>query len=102
MTKSERIEKVIRSSIEQLNAGRAPDQQVSTDAPTFLAKPKGALDSLSIVELMVNLETGLEDEFGVVISLAEVAGTPEGRGIFLTVENLTEALQRFVEGLADD
>ena len=102
MTKTERVEKVIRSSIEQVNVGRAPDQQVSPDLSTFLAKPRGALDSLSIVELMVNLETGLEDEFGIIVSLAEVAGTPEGHDMFLTVESLTAALLQQVKELADD
>lgn len=102
MTKTERIGNVVRRALEQVNAGRAPDQQVLTDRSTFLAKPKGELDSLSIVELMVNLEMGLEDEFGIVVSLAEAAGTPEGRDMFLTIETLTVALQRLVEGLADD
>lgn len=102
MTKTERIDNVVQSAIEQVNVGRAPDQQVSADQSTLLAKPKGALDSLSIVELMVNLETGLEDEFGIVVSLAEVAGTPEGHDMFLTVESLTAALLQQVKGLADD
>jgi acyl carrier protein len=102
MTKIERIEKVVRSAIEQINTGRTPDQLILPDSSTFLAKPKGPLDSLSMVELMINLETGLEDEFGIVVSLAEVAGTPEGRGMFLTVEALTVALQSLVKELADD
>ena len=102
MTKTERIESVVRSALEQVNAGRAPDHQVPFDLSTFLAKPKGVLDSLSMVELMVDLETGLEDEFGLIVSLAEVAGTPEGRDMFLTVETLTAALLRQVTGLVDD
>ena len=52
MTKTETIKKVIRGSIKRLNAGRAPDQQVSADRSTLLATP---LDSLSIVELMATL-----------------------------------------------
>jgi hypothetical protein len=48
MTKTERVEKVIRSSIEEINAGRAPEHKVSADPSTLLAKPKGALDSLSL------------------------------------------------------
>jgi acyl carrier protein len=102
MTKTERIEKVVRSSIEEVNAGRAPDQQVAADPATFLVKPKGTLDSLSLVELMVNIETGLEDEFGIVISLAEVAGTPDGRDLFLTVEALSAVLLQQVKELRDD
>jgi len=52
MTKTERVEKAIRGSIKQLDAGRTPDRQVSTYRPTPLATPPGPLESLSIVELM--------------------------------------------------
>ena len=43
MTKTETIKKVIRGSIKQLNAGRAPDQQVSADRSTLLSTPLGPL-----------------------------------------------------------
>jgi acyl carrier protein len=102
MTKTERVEKVIRRSIEEVNAGRPPGQQVSADPATFLTKPRGTLDSLSVVELMVNVETGLEDEFGIVVSLAEVAGTPDGRGMFLTIEALSAVLLQQIKDWPDD
>jgi acyl carrier protein len=102
MTKTERVEKVIRSSIEEINAGRAPEHKVSADPSTLLAKPKGALDSLSLVELLVDLEIALEDEFGIVISLAELAGTPDGRGMFLTIEALSAVLLLQVKEVPDD
>jgi len=43
MTKTETIEKVIRGSIKQLNAGRVSDQRVSADQSTFLSTPLGPL-----------------------------------------------------------
>ena len=43
MTKTERVEKAIRGSIKQLDAGRTPDRQVSTHRPTPLATPPGPL-----------------------------------------------------------
>ncbi|MBA4365772.1 MAG: hypothetical protein C0398_07250 [Coprothermobacter sp.] len=101
MTKSERIGEVVRSSLEQLNSERLPNQRISFDPSTLLAKPRGTLDSLSLVGLMVDLEVGLENEFGITISLAEVAGTPDGAGMFVTVGTLTAALLQQVEGLAD-
>ena len=52
MTKTERIQKVVRSAIERVNTERALDQKVSADRSTLLATP---LDSLSIVELMATL-----------------------------------------------
>ena len=52
MSKTERIENVVRTIIEQVNAGRAPDQQMSADRSTLLATPIGPLDPLSIVELI--------------------------------------------------
>jgi len=52
MPKTERIENVVRTIIEQVNAGRAPNQQVSADRSTLLATPLGPLDPLSIVELI--------------------------------------------------
>jgi len=52
VTKTERIQKVVRSAIERVNTERALDQKVSADRSTLLATP---LDSLSIVELMATL-----------------------------------------------
>lgn len=52
MSKTERIENVVRTIIEQVNAGRAPDQQMSADRSMLLAKGGGPLDPLSIVELI--------------------------------------------------
>ena len=52
MPKTERIENAVRSIIEEVNAGRAPNQQVSADRSTLLATPLGPLDPLSIVEIM--------------------------------------------------
>jgi len=51
MTKTERIENVVRSALEQVNVGQAPDRQVSTHRPTPLATPPGRLYLLSMVEL---------------------------------------------------
>lgn len=68
MSKTERIENVVRTIIEQVNAGRAPDQQMSADRSTLLATPLGPLDPLSIVEL---IETRVLPDWQPCISLKD-------------------------------
>ena len=52
MTKTERIDDVVQSAIEQVNTGRAPDQQVVAQHSALLDMSSGPLDPPSIVELM--------------------------------------------------
>ena len=52
MMKTERIDDVVQSAIEQVNTGRAPDQQVVAQHSALLDMSSGPLDPPSIVELM--------------------------------------------------
>jgi len=86
-----RAQRCVVAAVEELNALRAADAQLSTDGDSALLGEGGQLDSLGFVNLAVALDTQLEREFGggatVMADLLSAADPSE----FATVD----ALSRF-------
>jgi acyl carrier protein len=99
MTKQERVDALVEKAIKQLNETRSPDEAISAIPGSPLRRPNGPLDSLGIVDLMMSLEVGLEDEFGITISLAETAGLPGEQVLFDSVDTLRDGLLKVVAEL---
>lgn len=62
---------VIYAALRALNEERGPDEQFDINAYTSLFGADSALDSLSLVSVIVDLETMVSDEFGHTISLTD-------------------------------
>jgi len=58
----------------------------------------GALDSMALVNLLADLEAGVEDAFGVSITLADERALSAARSPFRSVESLVEAISERLEG----
>ncbi|HRE87565.1 MAG TPA: hypothetical protein PK095_00375 [Myxococcota bacterium] len=65
------IEAIIFKALEALNAERGADEQLAISVETPLFGPDAVLDSLSLVSVMVDVETQASDEFGRAISLTD-------------------------------
>lgn len=61
----------IYQALRTLNEERAPDQQIAIGPDTSLFGEGSALDSLSLVSVIVDLETAVSDQFGKPISLTD-------------------------------
>jgi acyl carrier protein len=73
-----RISRCVSGAIREVNALRAPDEQIAEDEATVLAGDGGALDSLGLVNLAVALDALVEGEFGQNIGLmGELLSAPD-------------------------
>ena len=63
--------KTIYQALRTLNEERAADQQLTIGLETCLFGEGSALDSLSLVSVIVDLETAVSDEFGKPVSLTD-------------------------------
>lgn len=70
-TKEDQVLDAIYRSLRTLNEERGDDEQIEIDAQTCLFGEGSALDSLSLVSVIVDLETLVSDEFGRSISLTD-------------------------------
>jgi len=57
---------------------------------TILFGPQGLLDSLGLVNLIVSLESAIDDEFGIAIVLADERAMSQARNPFRTVGTLVD------------
>lgn len=71
MSKKDAIERIIFQALETLNEERGPDEQIAVGTDTPLFGPDAVLDSLSLVSVIVDIETLAADEFGQPISLTD-------------------------------
>jgi len=94
-SKKDQVEAIIFGALEALNAERAPDEQLAISADTRLFGPDAVLDSLSLVSVMVDVETMASDEFGRAISLTDDRAMSQTPVPFTSVR----ALSAYIEEL---
>jgi acyl carrier protein len=61
----------IYKAVRSLNEERGPDEQIALSPDTCFFGEGSALDSLSLVSVIVDLETLVSDEFGKSVSLTD-------------------------------
>lgn len=85
--KSEIVELVLRVATEQ-NPMLPRPIEVAKGAAAELYGPGGVLDSMALVQFIVEIEAALEEKFGVAVTLASERAVSQRRSPFLTVESL--------------
>lgn len=88
---------IVLGAIKDLNAGRSAKQQIQPAAETILFGPRGTLDSLGLVELIVTVEDRVNKAFGVSVSLASDQALSQARSPFHSVQSLSEFLSRLTQ-----
>lgn len=92
------VEQVIFRALETLNAERAPDQQIEVTPTTKLFGVGTALDSLSLVSLISDVETTLNAEHNLSISLADDRAMSRAESPYKTVETLRKYILELTQG----
>ena len=82
----DKINQIIQQSLEEIN--QSLDTPVNFSAETRLFGEGGALDSMSLVSLVVNIEERVQDEFGVEIILANEKAMSQKNSPFATQARL--------------
>jgi acyl carrier protein len=92
------VEKVIYRAIDALNAERGPDQQIARSPGTGLFGADAQVDSLGLVSLIVDVESTLNAEHGLAVSLADDRALGRAQSPFATVATLRDYVMELARG----
>jgi acyl carrier protein len=84
------VEAVIYKAIEALNAERGPADQIARSAETTLFGVDSQIESLGLVSLIVDVETTLNAEHGLAVSLADDRALARAASPYATVASLRD------------
>ncbi len=87
------IFRALRSLNEELDA----DHRVELKTTTRLFGPEATLDSLSLVSVIVDVETAISDEFGRTVSLTDDQAMTQAVSPFSTVQTLADYIVKQLE-----
>jgi acyl carrier protein len=71
MINRQAILELVLAAVQSLNEERAPEEQLALSGETRLFGDDSDLDSLSLVSVIVDIETAVTDQFGEPISLTD-------------------------------
>jgi len=77
MDKREQVLKSIFSAIEEVNEMLSEEERLKSSETTLLSGDAGELDSLGLINFMVALESRVNEEFELSLSLIEELENPE-------------------------
>lgn len=89
MLSKEAIQKTILQALNNVNEERGPDEQLTVDLSTRLFGTDAALDSLSLVSVIVDVEMALSEASGQDISLTDDRAMSQSVSPFTDVNTLT-------------
>ncbi|MEC0128965.1 hypothetical protein [Paenibacillus pabuli] len=91
------IERIVLESCEELNRYHNAPISLEHGMQSPLYGSRGRLDSLELVTLLAVVEQGVEDAFGLGITLAEMAAATIPESPYRTVESLVDYLEAQLE-----
>ena len=92
----ERSLRVVMQAVQRVNSQLPTDERLDLTPETALAGQAGGLDSLGLIDLITATEEGMQDEFGVSLSLDDAAADG-GIRYFETIQSLTDFVAKCVE-----
>jgi acyl carrier protein len=98
MAERERIEKAVFEAIDELNEHLPKGSAVEKSAESTLYGKNGNLESLDFVEFIVEVETKIQNEFGVDFFLTDEDLLSKESSPFTTVGALTDHIEKVLEG----
>ena len=102
MNMKERMFELIYQSIDELNEQYEQEQKLEKSLDTILMGKGSKLDSLGLVNLVVSVETAIEDEFDITITLADDRAMSQKHSPFRTVGSLSEYIEMLLKEKLND
>jgi acyl carrier protein len=84
------ILRAVYRAIDELNLTLPPEKQVQKNAHAPLGEPPGPLDSLGLVNLVVETEQQIEEMFGVAVNLADQQAATASENPLASVQTLAD------------
>ncbi len=88
----DKIIELIYGTIDEINEHRGPEEQISKTEDIKLLGQNSVLDSLGLVNLIVNLEENINNKFNVSISIVDEKAMSLKHSPFRNVEALADYL----------
>ncbi|MDQ3019272.1 MAG: hypothetical protein M3R36_01685 [Bacteroidota bacterium] len=96
MYNTENINKIIFDAIDELNGSMSEESKLDKSANSVLYGYKSKLDSLGLVNFIVDVEQRVQDEFGTSINLADEKALSEKNSPFLSVKTLSDYILKLL------
>lgn len=90
MASEDTVLSLIYKALNVLNEERDEDNQIPVGPDTLLFGSDSLLDSLSLVSVIVDIETEVSDEFGRVVSLSDDRAMSRDPAPFTSVQTLKD------------
>lgn len=97
MADKARIEKAVYAAIDEINMQLPPQKKLDKTHDTILMGDGGRLDSLGVVNLILMTEEMIEDEFGVLVNIADQETTSQNGNPFKNVHTLIDYIAKRLE-----
>ena len=97
-----KIEKIIFESIKELNLQLPSERQLTTSMDTILFGNGAKLDSLGLVTLLVIIEQNIEDEYNIVLTIADEKAMSQKNSPFRTIESLSKYIYLILDEESDN
>jgi len=94
MANQDTVIEIIYRALRNLNEELEDDKRVALSPETKLFGPDASLDSLSLVSVIVDVETAVSDEFGRIVSLTDDTAMGQEVSPFSNVTTLTDYIVR--------
>ncbi|NUZ08196.1 acyl carrier protein [Piscinibacter koreensis] len=88
---------IIYGALRGLNEELPEDQRVPLAEGTLLFGPDASLDSLSLVSVIVDVESGVGDRFGKAVSLTDDEAMSQSVSPFSSVSTLADYIVQLLE-----
>jgi len=96
MLNIEKVEELILDILQSINDGMPSDKQISFSSDSVLFGENPQIDSLSLVSLVVDLETTLNKDLNLDISLTDDRAMTRTISPFLTVKTLRDYIVELI------
>lgn len=97
MIDRERIAKAIFQAVDEVNQIFPKELRLKKSSETVLFGKKESLDSLGFVNLIVAVEHKIEEEFGIIITLADERAMSQNDSPFNTLGTLSDYISLLLE-----
>lgn len=93
----EKVMKIIYSAVDDVNKLLPRESRLVKSPGSVLMGRSGKLDSLGLINMIVAVESNIENEFGVSISLVDARAMSQEKGPFGTIQALADYISTLLE-----
>ncbi len=93
---SEKINKIIFDAIDEINLQLTEGKFIEKNEGAVLYGQRSNIDSLGLVNLIVDIEQRFQDELGISINLADEKALSQKNSPYLTVKSLSDYISKLL------